>query len=219
MTTFVLVHGLGGTGATMEPLADLLQDAGHHTVLITLPGHGLEPESLVGVTWSQWVDAVLDTLPDEGAVVVGQSMGGTLALAVAAVDHRVAGVAAVNAPPPDPDAIDGLEWRQSKGHDWVDGPELGDGEVGYTRFPISALLEMVNGACSIDLAAVRCPVLLVNGSLDDVVDPFSADVYQAGLVSATVRRHVLQHTGHVATHGPQIGELAALILDGLQRAQ
>ena len=129
MTTFVLVHGLGGTGATMEPLADLLQDAGHHPVLITLPGHGLEPESLLDVAWAHWVDAVLDTLPYEGAVVIGQSMGGTLALAAAAVDHRVAGVAAVNAPPPDPDAIDGLEWRQSKGHDWVDGPELGDGEA------------------------------------------------------------------------------------------
>ena len=96
---------------------------------------------------------------------------------------------------------------------------LGAGEVGYTRFPISVLLEMAKGACSIDLAAVRCPVLLVNGSLDDVVDPFSADVHQAGLVSATVRRHVLQHTGHVATHGPQVAELATLMLEGPYRAQ
>jgi carboxylesterase len=222
VTTFVLVHGLGGTGATMEPLADLLQGNGHHTVLITLPGHGTEPESLEGVTWQQWLDAVVDAIADppsdpstaEPTVIIGQSMGGTLALAAAAKVHHLSAVVAINAPAPDPDAVDGLEWRQSRGHDWIDGPPLGDGEVGYTRFPIGALLEMVNGALAIDLTAVTCQVLLVNGALDEVVDPGSADVYAAALGNAQVRRASLAHTGHVATHGPQVAELAALILGG-----
>ena len=72
---------------------------------------------------------------------------------------------------------------------------------------------------SAQVRAVRCPVLLVNGSLDDVVDPFSADVIEAGLSGAIVRRHSLTATGHVATHGPQVAELATLILEGPYRAQ
>jgi poly(3-hydroxyalkanoate) synthetase len=73
---------------------------------------------------------------------------------------------------------------------------------------------MVNGALAIDLTAITCQVLLVNGALDEVVDPGSADVYAAALGNAQVRRASLAHTGHVATHGPQVAELAALILGG-----
>ena len=207
MAVIGLVHGLGGSAATMAPLADALTAAGHEVLAVTLPGHGTDPEDLVGVGWSDWLAAV-----PHAEVLVGQSMGATLALTVAAVNHHVRLVVAINPPVADEDVLDGLQWRQSRGHDWVDGPDLADGEVGYTRFPITALIEMVEGVHALDLDAVTTPVLLVRGALDDSVDPMSFDVIAENL-GAPVVRLTLPDSGHVATLGPDIPQLAAAILE------
>ena len=207
MTTIALVHGLGGTGATMDLLADLLTSAGHSCLTVTLPGHGTTPEDLAGVTWVEWVAAIPDA-----DVLVGQSMGGALALAAASIRPSVRGVVAINTPPPDPDALDGLEWRRSRGHDWIDGPPLADGEAGYTRLPIDALANMARGVLDTDLAAVTVPVLLVNSAGDEVVDPASADTIASAL-GGPVARLLLANSGHVATFGSDQGVLAAAICD------
>jgi carboxylesterase len=205
MTVIGLVHGLGGTGATMSPLADALRTLGHEVVVVTLPGHGTDPEDLVGVGWSDWLAAV-----PHADVLVGQSMGASLALTVAAVNHHVRGVVAINPPVADEDALDGLEWRRSHGHEWVDAPALADGEAGYTRLPITALIEMVEGVRAIDLDAIEVPVVLVSSALDDVVDPLSADILADNL-GGTVTRIRLPRSGHVATLGPDM----SLIIDAV----
>ena len=208
-----LIHGLGGTAATMAPLAAALRDAGHECVAVTLPGHGTSPDALEGVGWADWLAAV-----PQAEVLVGQSMGGVLALAAAAIrGSAVRLVVAVNAPAPDPDALDGLEWRQSRGHHWVDGPPLADGEEGYTRFPITALIEMVQGGMAVDAAAVTARVVLVNSDDDDVVDPASAGVWAAALAAGatTVEQVVLPGGSHVATMGPAASHLADIVLTAL----
>ena len=207
MTTIALVHGLGGTGATMDLLADLLTSAGHSCLTVTLPGHGTTPEDLAGVTWVEWVAAIPDA-----DVLVGQSMGGALALAAASTRPSVLGVVAINTPAPDPDALEGLEWRRSRGHEWIDGPPLAEGEAGYTRLPIDALLKMARGVLDTDLAAVTVPVLLVNSAGDEVVDPTSADTIASAL-GGPVTLLVLANSGHVATFGPDQDVLAAAICD------
>ncbi len=207
MTTIALVHGLGGTGATMGPLADLLTSAGHSCITVTLPGHGTAPEDLEGTTWAEWLAA----LP-AAEVVVGQSMGGALALAAASTRPSVRGVVAINTPAPDPDALEGLEWRRSRGHDWIDGPPLANGETGYTRLPIDALVKMARGVLDTDLAAVTVPVLLVNSAGDEAVDPTTADTIASALGGPVVRL-LLANSGHVATFGPDQGVLSAAIGD------
>ena len=206
MAHILLLHGLGGTARTMQPLIDGLTALGHTTQAPTLPGHGTEPEALNGVGWADWSDAAGRWPAD---VIVGQSMGGSLALALAA-QGRCRAVVAINPPAPDPDAVDGLQWRQSRGQDWVDGPPLADGEDGYTRLPIGALLEMAIGVLGTDLAAVAVPLLLVTSAHDDVVDPCSADLIAAA-VSGPVTRLTLEHSGHVASLGPDRGALVAAI--------
>jgi carboxylesterase len=177
MARLLLLHGLGGTGATVAPLAAALAAHGHQVHTPTLPGHGTEPQALAATGWADWLAAAGETVCD---IAIGQSMGGNLALALASSGHCRA-VVAINPPPPDPDAIDGLEWQRSRGIDWVDGPPLADGEEGYTSLPVAALLEMVIGTLVTDLAAITQPVLLITSALDDVVDPFSAD-YLASLL-------------------------------------
>ena len=212
MAQVLLLHGLGGTGRTMRPLADGLAAQGHVVHAPTLPGHGSTAEALEHVGWADWLEAALawpaHTRPD---AIVGQSMGGSLALAVAARSGCGA-VVAINPPAPNPDAVDGLEWRQSRGHHWVDGPPLAEGEAGYTRMPISALLQMAVGVAATDLAAVRAPLLLVTSVHDDVVDPAGAEVIAAA-VAGPVSRLLLGHSGHVATLGPDLALLTAAIAE------
>lgn len=206
MARLLLLHGLGGTGATMGPLAATLAAHGHEVHTPTLPGHGTEPPALLETGWADWLAAAGEVDCD---VAIGQSMGGNLALALAATG-RCRAVVAINPPPPDPDAVDGLEWQQSRGIDWVEGPPLADGEEGYTSLPVTALLEMVNGTSATDLAAVAQPVLLVTSALDEVVDPFSAD-YLASLLPSPPQRTTLANSGHVATLGPDLEALATAI--------
>lgn len=211
MPRIVLVHGMGGTAATMQPVADALAELGHDVVPVTLPGHGTTPEALVGVSWDDWSGAVRDAAADADAIV-GQSLGATLALAVAADGAALALVVAINPPSADENAVDGLEWRQSRGHEWVDGAPLEEGEVGYERLPITALLAMVRGVLSVNLGAVRCPVLLVRGALDDSADPFALDALAAS-IGGPVTRLDLPASGHVASLGPDVPLLARAIHD------
>ena len=206
MARLLLLHGLGGTAATMGPLADALAALGHEVHAPTLPGHGSEPAALLHTGWADWLAAASEWPCD---VAVGQSMGGSLALALAA-DGRCRAVVAINPPPPDPDAIDGLEWQQSRGIEWIDGPPLAEGEQGYTRLPIAALLEMVNGGLATDMSSVTQPVLLITSALDEVVDPFSAD-HVASLLLGDVTRLRLANSGHVATLGPEVATIVAAV--------
>lgn len=191
----------------MAPLVAQLRADGHDSFALTLPGHGLDPEALLSIGWTEWLAAAQEQPAD---VVVGQSMGGSLALALAALG-RYRAVVAINAPAPDPDALDGLEWQRSRGLDWVDGPPLADGEQGYTRLPVAALMQMVEGSLLTDLAAVAVPVLLVTSALDEVVDPFSAHLVADG-IAGPVRRLTLPNSGHVATLGPDRDLLAAAVV-------
>ena len=196
----------------MRPLAADLAALGHVVTAPTLPGHGTSPEDLTACTWAQWLEFARAATADAD-VVVGQSMGAALALAlVAGESGRVRAVVAINPPAADPDALDGLEWRRSRGHDWIDGPPLADGEEGYTRLPVQALIEMVEGVLGTDLAAVRVPVLVITGALDDVVDPASADVVAAS-IGGEVRRLVLANSGHVAVLGPERAEITRAVDD------
>ena len=194
MTRVLCLHGLGGTGATMWPIVAACIDAGFTTLAPTLPGHGTDPTDLLGVTWSEWLDAARAW---EADIVVGQSMGACLALQLAA-ERRCDAVVCINPVANDPDAVEGLLWRKSRGQLWIDVAPSLVGEIAYERLPIESLIAMAEGVASIDLAAVRQPVLLITSDDDEVVDPAASDSIAAAL-DRDVRRVHLRHGGHVAT--------------------
>ena len=206
MARVLCLHGLGGTGATMWPIVAMLSGLGHTVLAPTLPGHGSTPDDLVGVGWDDWLAAARDWPAD---MVVGQSMGAALALALAAED-RVEAAVLVNPLAPDPDAVDGLEWRLDRGHEWVDVAPSGLGELAYERLPLTALLRMHQGLLGLELAAVRVPVLVATSANDDVVDPHSSDVVAAAL-GGRVRRLRLARGGHVATLDADRARLATAV--------
>lgn len=194
MTRVLCLHGLGGTGATMWPIVAACIDAGHTTLAPTLPGHGTDPTDLLGVTWADWMEAARAW---EADVVVGQSMGAGLALQLAA-EQRCRAVVCINPVAADPDAVEGLAWRASRGQAWVDVGVSTVGEIAYERLPIEAVVGMHEGLATIDVRAVDAPVLIVTSANDDVVDPASSDTIAAAL-SGDVQRLRLRRSGHVAS--------------------
>jgi carboxylesterase len=198
MTRVLCLHGLGGTGATMWPIVAACIDAGFTTLAPTLPGHGTDPADLIGVTWSDWLEAARSWPAD---VVIGQSMGADLGLQLAA-EQLCSAVVCINPVAPDPDAMEGLRWRRDHGQMWIEvGPSTVD-EIAYERLPIEAVEAMTAGIGALDLAAVDRPVLIVTSANDDVVDPASSDII-ADLLTCDVQRLRLRHSGHVATLGDE----------------
>lgn len=96
--TVVIVHSMGGTRATWMPTARRLM-AGHRVVMADLPGHGQsplpDPFSLEAVAAD--LDRLLAAQKAESTVVVGQGMGGVVALmALAEHPERARGLVLVD---------------------------------------------------------------------------------------------------------------------------
>lgn len=212
MARVLCLHGLGGTGATMWPVVGTLAAAGHTAFAPTLPGHGGTPDELIGLSWQTWLEAAADWPAD---VVVGQSMGAMLAADLAATG-RCRGAVLINPLAPDADAIEGIEWRLSRGTEWIEVGPSSLGEVSYERLPLSSLLTMHTGIATVDLAAISVPVLVVTSLLDEVVDPADSDVV-ANAVGGPVERVVLARSGHVASLDGERDVLGRAIVDFVTR--
>ena len=96
----VLSHGFTGSLASITPWADALRRDGFRVVTPLLPGHGTTWMDLATRSWHEWYDAFdaayLELARECPTVVVGGlSMGGALALRLAAL-RPVAGVTVVN---------------------------------------------------------------------------------------------------------------------------
>ena len=75
----LLLHGLGATGAVWDGLS---KRPGHRWLAPDLPGHGGSPQ-LVRYSFGGLAAAVAEALPEEPLIVIGHSLGGVVALALA----------------------------------------------------------------------------------------------------------------------------------------
>ena len=86
----LIVHGNALAAPFYRPLAEALAERGFATRLVTLPGFHREPP-LARPSWAGLADALLDVLDAPDTTLVGHSMGGLLALMVAARRPRLVG--------------------------------------------------------------------------------------------------------------------------------
>ncbi len=100
----VLAHGYLSSPEQIRPLADALYEQGCSVYGVRLGGHGTSPDHLLDVRWSHWLSSMQQgylVLRDhcERVVVGGFSLGGTLALLLAARHgDAVDGLFTINAP-------------------------------------------------------------------------------------------------------------------------
>ncbi len=207
----MVVHGLGGTPGSVRPLTEALTTAGYAVIAPLLPGHGTSADDLAAYGWRDWLTAVEGAVDELAAtvdriVIVGQSMGGTVALQLSAVRHEVSGVATINALalPADPDATEHLEYLLGRGRmmQRAADPDIRDPDAvddSYSELPIRALLEMATGAHQVHdlLGDIAVDVFVVSSDHDGVVDPANSDAI-AHRVRGPVTRLRLPNSGHVA---------------------
>jgi pimeloyl-ACP methyl ester carboxylesterase len=118
----VLLHGLGGTKITWTPFLAPLAE-GHRLIVPDLPGHGgsAKPRSDYSPRFfARVMTRLLDELEVDRATVVGNSMGGRVAVELALRSpERVTGLALLSP------AVPGIRWRLVMGFTRVFPTELG----------------------------------------------------------------------------------------------
>jgi pimeloyl-ACP methyl ester carboxylesterase len=136
--TVVLVHGLGSQSLAYARAARRLAET-HRVVMLDLPGHGrsAKPEGYAYSmeAYADAVAAVLEAAGVEGAVVVGHSMGGQIALTKAIRgDRRLRALVLLN-----PAGIETFDHGQSSA---LRAAASADHYHGLTREQLGALLRM-----------------------------------------------------------------------------
>jgi carboxylesterase len=222
----LVCHGFTGNPQSMRPLASALADAGFSVELPHWPGQGTSIEdkhTTSGDDWSGAAEIAYSELESrcDKVVVVGLSMGGTLATWLASRHPEIAGLIAINAAiEPAGEALldilrqtidQGTHVMPAVGNDVAD-PEVQ--ELAYDGVPVAGLLSLVEAqiAMAPTLGDIRCPTLIITSRNDHVVPPSSSD-YLAENVGGPVERVFLDRSFHVATIDYDRDDIAARSVD------
>ena len=205
-----LCHGFTGSPTSMLDWAEHLAAQGYAVRLPLLPGHGTHWSDLAATEWRMWsaafereyVQLAADT---DKTFVAGLSMGGTLALRVAAA-HPVAGVAVVNP------ALSFTDPRARFAR-WLkyikrtvpaiadDIKKLDITEGAYDLTPVAAVhqLQLLFRDTRALLPSVTAPTVVFRSSTDRVVSDASVRMLEQRLGSDSLEVLRLRNSYHVAT--------------------
>jgi carboxylesterase len=214
-TACLLVHGFTGSAYEVRGLGRYLADAGISTRGVLLSGHGTTPEDMARFSYRHWVADVERELDELIAAkyrvfLAGLSMGGTLALNVAARrrDPSLAGVIALAAP------LRLVDWRlaflpiaslvlrwQSWGQPDIKDQSQWARHVAYRRFHVHALVQLVRllKETRALVGGVTQPLLVIHSRLDNTVQPFNAELILRSVSSQDRRLVWLDNSYHVVT--------------------
>jgi carboxylesterase len=220
----LVIHGFTGSPQSMKPLARAFAAAGFTVELPLLPGHGTVVEEMSATNWQDWTSAIETTYLElatrcQQIVVVGLSMGGSLATWLATRHPEIAAIVLVN-PLIDPSA---QMWSKllaaatASTEDYL--PAVGSDvampgvvESAYDAVPVRPLLSLTPALLALidDLSKITAPALVFVSPQDHVVDPSSSTLF-AQLTRGSVITVQLLRSFHVATidyDGPMINERA-----------
>jgi carboxylesterase len=198
-TGILLIHGFTGTPSELRPMGEYLHDRGYTVHAPLLAGHGTSPEDMENTTWQDWWNSVLEAYEfmrseePEYLVVVGLSMGGILALNLAA-EKPVDGVIPMCAPIWIRDRRAYLadvlyHFIRYKPRTVHRDPEIEAHLVPYDRTPIRCVSELNRLIRHVKkrLPDVRVPALVIQACKDELILEKSAE-YIYGHISSEVKQ-------------------------------
>jgi carboxylesterase len=228
----VVVHGFTASALATRPLGQRLAAEGYSVEVPLLPGHGTSARDLARTRYADWrasAALAVETLARgcDRVVVVGHSMGGTVALDLAANGVQpLAGVVAINALVLDREQLIAkvaplLQYvlpfvpRDAAGMPTDDIAKPGVSEQAYRWVSARAAQSLMDELPRIreGLASVSCPALVVTSTEDHTVDPRNGAAIAERLGS--VRRETL--TCERSYHSPLIDYDATLVEDAVVR--
>lgn len=208
----LILHGFASSLDSVQGIAQPLQEIGLPVGLPVLRGHGgNSPEALRGVQWQDWIadsEAALLSLADdvERVIVVGHSMGGELALYLAAnhamlIDSLVLAAAAIQlenplAPGRPLHFLLPLVMRLFKRWDlppeYAD-PSLSRFDTNYHWAPMDAIAAFLDFSATARacLPEVHAPALILHSRRDAVAAPESAEIILRQIATPAGQKRII----------------------------
>jgi len=215
-TGVVVVHGFTGTPFEVRYLGDRLAGAGYSVLGVRLPGHGTRLDDLDATRWQDWAACVDEAVTRMAAhhdrvAIVGQSLGGLLALHATAGHPEIACVASLAAPLW-LEGLNGVVARLVRANKMPLRilPKLGGSDVRdraakranpcYPAVPMRALGQLLEFMTVVDgqLARITRPALVLHARQDHTAPVRCASRIVDGLVaSPAVRLRILPRSYHL----------------------
>jgi len=206
-TGVLLVHGFTATTAEVRPLGKALHAKGYTVSGPVLPGHNTYPEDINNFSWRDWVSTVEDACWElisrcERVFVGGESTGGLLALYLAIQEPNISGVLTY-APglKLNMSSLDRLKLRLvSPFVPYL--PKAGEDDdlpwKGYTVNPLKGVVQLLELQKQVrpHLHQIHHPVLVVQGRLDQTVDPVVPQMIYDGISSDVKEIHWMEKSSH-----------------------
>ncbi|OMH24254.1 esterase [Tersicoccus phoenicis] len=231
-TGVVVSHGFTGSPTSVLPWARHLADAGFAVRVPLLEGHGTSWQHLNRTTWQQWYGSLVTAYHDladhvDGVAVAGLSMGGTLALRLAA-QYPIVGATLVN--PAMTFASPAARWVGALKFVCRSLPAIGSDikapgvdEEAYPRTPVAATHQLARLFAATDplLPEVHCPVQIFRSTVDAVVPDSSLTAITAGLPVApeVIALHNSYHVATLDNDAAQIFTASVRFLDACVRPE
>lgn len=207
----LVLHGFTGSPKSVRPWGEALAAHGWSVRVPRLPGHGTHWKQMNLTTWSDWYGEVERALGELEArsthvVVMGLSMGGTLALRLAEEHPQIAGLSLVN-PAVHTERADRhlLPILKHIVPGWPgitnDIAMPGQDEGGYSKIPMKAMASLTDlwSVVRRDIRRVTQPLQLFQSGNDHVVEPSNAEWILSNVASADIEHVALPRSNHVAT--------------------
>lgn len=229
------IHGLTGTPYEVRPLAEALADRGLRARGPLLPGHGGPPEELAALPYSAWTDAVQREVAElrrehRRVFVCGLSLGGLLTLWLAEREE-LAAAAVIGTPLR---FRGGLPWLVSLARFIVPmRPKQGGAGIaddaararhpGMSVMPLQSVHELIRlqRVVRASLEAIRMPLLVAHGALDQTANPADLAAIASAVSSDRIETLRFDRSAHVVPvdfDGPELCEAVASFFCGERRA-
>lgn len=221
-TGILISHGFVGTPQSVRYLGENLAQYGYSVLAPRLMGHGTHYYDLEKCTHEQWFESLEKSYQElkqhcTSIFVLGQSMGGTLAIWLAHRYQDIKGVILINP------ALTIPTFEHLKGKHKPRFLDEGDPdikakdvyEITYSKVPIKAIhqLQSLMEITPAILPKIQSPVLCFKSAVDHVVPPENTDYIFENIGTDLKERVVLPNSYHVAS----LDQDKAQIVEGCHR--
>ncbi len=223
------LHGFTATTVDVRPIAQFFSENGLSTAGPLLPGHGTTPEDANQTNWMDWVNSaetMYQKLKNDHQLVfvLGESVGGLLALHLAAKYQDIPGILLFA-----PALIIPKIWQAALASPFIKtSPKrylknnIEDDFLpwqGYNVVPVKAAASLAKFQRVVrkELIKINVPTIIFQGKKDTTIDPMSSVIIYESISSAKKELVWLPQAHHVILLDKPLRDVEAMSLDFIHK--